>query len=79
MCLRRCDVCVDRRVHISQSTKDCLHDGLFELEPGEGGDRCDYLMEKGIDTYLVLVPKEKNIQNGASNGAVSIMIFTLPG
>ncbi|XP_056621161.1 adenylate cyclase type 3-like isoform X2 [Triplophysa dalaica] len=58
------------RVHISQSTKDCLHEGLFELEPGEGGDRCDYLMEKGIDTYLVLVPKEKNISNGVSNGAL---------
>uniref|UniRef100_A0A8C4ELR5 Adenylate cyclase type 3 n=1 Tax=Dicentrarchus labrax TaxID=13489 RepID=A0A8C4ELR5_DICLA len=45
------------RVHISQTTKDCLH-GEFELEPGEGGDRCEYLLEKGIDTYLVLVSKQ---------------------
>ncbi|KAM9840275.1 adenylate cyclase type 3-like [Aulostomus maculatus] len=46
------------RVHISQSTKDSLH-GEFELEPGNGGERCEYLLEKGIDTYLVLVLKEK--------------------
>ncbi|XP_010779376.1 adenylate cyclase type 3-like, partial [Notothenia coriiceps] len=45
------------RVHISQTTKDCLLGG-FDLEPGEGGERCEYLMEKGIDTYLVLVPKQ---------------------
>ncbi|KAM6953995.1 adenylate cyclase type 3 [Aplochiton taeniatus] len=45
------------RVHISQSTKECLH-GEFELEPGNGGERCEYLLEKGIDTYLVLVPKD---------------------
>uniref|UniRef100_I3IVX0 Adenylate cyclase type 3 n=1 Tax=Oreochromis niloticus TaxID=8128 RepID=I3IVX0_ORENI len=46
------------RVHISQTTKDSLH-GEFELEPGNGGERCEYLLEKGIDTYLVLVPKQK--------------------
>ncbi|NWY06337.1 ADCY3 cyclase, partial [Nothoprocta ornata] len=39
------------RVHISQSTLDCLR-GEFEVEPGEGGSRCDYLKEKGIATYL---------------------------
>ncbi|XP_065112450.1 adenylate cyclase type 3 isoform X2 [Paramisgurnus dabryanus] len=64
------------RVHISQSTMDCLH-GEFELEPGEGGERCDYLMEKGIDTYLVLVPTNRTVLNGVSNGAVSVVIFTL--
>ncbi|XP_015803447.2 adenylate cyclase type 3 [Nothobranchius furzeri] len=45
------------RVHVSQSTKDSLH-GEFELEPGNGGERCEYLLEKGIETYLVLAPKE---------------------
>ncbi|XP_070843163.1 adenylate cyclase type 3-like isoform X2 [Chaetodon trifascialis] len=44
-------------VHISQSTMDSLH-GEFELEPGNGGERCEYLLEKGIDTYLILVPKQ---------------------
>lgn len=57
-------VCVlHRRVHISQTTKDSLH-GEFELEPGNGGERCEYLLEKGIDTYLVLVPKQ--VANGLS-------------
>uniref|UniRef100_A0A671WZ55 Adenylate cyclase type 3 n=1 Tax=Sparus aurata TaxID=8175 RepID=A0A671WZ55_SPAAU len=51
------------RVHISQTTRDSLH-GEFELEPGEGGERCEYLQEKGIDTYLVLAPKE--MVNGLS-------------
>nr|XP_040016051.1 adenylate cyclase type 3-like [Gasterosteus aculeatus aculeatus] len=51
------------RVHISQSTKDSLH-GEFELELGDGGERCEYLLEKGIDTYLVLVPKQ--VANGLS-------------
>uniref|UniRef100_A0A3Q2YYK5 Adenylate cyclase type 3 n=1 Tax=Hippocampus comes TaxID=109280 RepID=A0A3Q2YYK5_HIPCM len=46
------------RVHISQSTKECLH-GEFKLEPGNGGERCEYLLEKGIKTYLVLVPENK--------------------
>ncbi|XP_053495052.1 adenylate cyclase type 3-like [Ictalurus furcatus] len=55
------------RVHISQSTMDCLH-GEFELEPGNGGERCEYLMEKGIDTYLVLVPKETHTVGRVSNG-----------
>uniref|UniRef100_A0A8D2PZD3 Adenylate cyclase type 3 n=1 Tax=Zosterops lateralis melanops TaxID=1220523 RepID=A0A8D2PZD3_ZOSLA len=45
------------RVHISQSTVDCLK-GEFEVEPGEGGSRCEYLRDKGIVTYLVVVPKQ---------------------
>ncbi|XP_067274201.1 adenylate cyclase type 3-like isoform X2 [Pseudorasbora parva] len=57
------------RVHISQSTKDCLH-GEFELEEGNGGERCDYLLEKGIDTYLVCVSKETPKTNGVSNGTM---------
>ncbi|XP_077593146.1 adenylate cyclase type 3 isoform X2 [Stigmatopora nigra] len=44
------------RVHISHSTKESLH-GEFELEPGNGGDRCEYLLDKGVATYLVVVPK----------------------
>ncbi|KAL6095691.1 adcy6 [Pungitius sinensis] len=51
------------RVHISQTTKDSLN-GEFELELGDGGERCEYLLEKGIDTYLVLVPKQ--VTNGLS-------------
>uniref|UniRef100_A0A8C4QS62 adenylate cyclase n=1 Tax=Eptatretus burgeri TaxID=7764 RepID=A0A8C4QS62_EPTBU len=43
------------RVHISQATFDCLK-GQFEVEPGEGEKRNDYLREKGVKTYLVVPP-----------------------
>ncbi|KAL0165126.1 hypothetical protein M9458_040879, partial [Cirrhinus mrigala] len=55
------------RVHISQSTMDFLH-GEFELEEGNGGERCEYLLEKGIETYLVLVSKDTPKTNGVTNG-----------
>ncbi|XP_061100222.1 adenylate cyclase type 3 isoform X2 [Conger conger] len=58
------------RVHISQSTMECLH-GEFSVEPGHGGDRCDYLKEKGIETYLVVVPKGPVCRNGI-NGKLSV-------
>ncbi|XP_076016228.1 adenylate cyclase type 3-like [Genypterus blacodes] len=58
------------RVHISQSTMECLH-GEFELEPGNGGERCEYLQEKGIDTYLVLVASDANQANGNKPGTLS--------
>uniref|UniRef100_A0A8U8AYL9 adenylate cyclase n=1 Tax=Geospiza parvula TaxID=87175 RepID=A0A8U8AYL9_GEOPR len=54
------------RVHVSQSTVDCLK-GEFEVEPGEGGSRCDYLRDKGIVTYLVVVPKQ-GLRHGVNGG-----------
>ncbi|KAE8605537.1 hypothetical protein XENTR_v10015190 [Xenopus tropicalis] len=59
------------RVHISQSTYDCLK-GEFEVEPGEGGTRCDYLREKGIVTYLVIVPKQPINKNGINGVKLSL-------
>ncbi|KAF7666552.1 hypothetical protein LDENG_00101480 [Lucifuga dentata] len=53
------------RVHISQSTMECLH-GEFDLEPGNGGERSEYLQEKGINTYLVQVPKHASQGNRLS-------------
>ncbi|CAJ1061504.1 adenylate cyclase type 3 [Xyrichtys novacula] len=58
------------RVHISQSTMECLH-GEFDVEPGDGGERCDYLRERGIETYLVVVPKGPVGKNGI-NGVLSV-------
>lgn len=44
------------------------------MEPGDGGSRCDYLDEKGIETYLVIASKPEvkktAVQNGL-NGSVS--------
>ncbi|NWV01104.1 ADCY3 cyclase, partial [Upupa epops] len=58
------------RVHISQSTMDCLK-GEFEVEPGEGGSRCEYLKEKGIVTYLVVVPQQP-LRNGINGVKLSL-------
>uniref|UniRef100_A0A665WUZ7 adenylate cyclase n=1 Tax=Echeneis naucrates TaxID=173247 RepID=A0A665WUZ7_ECHNA len=59
------------RVHISQSTLECLH-GEFDVEPGNGGDRCDYLREKGINTYLVIVPQGPVGKNGINGVKLSV-------
>ncbi|XP_044146873.1 adenylate cyclase type 3 [Bufo gargarizans] len=59
------------RVHISQSTYDCLK-GEFDVEPGEGGTRCDYLREKGIVTYLVVFPKQPVNKNGINGVKLSL-------
>ncbi|XP_075896861.1 adenylate cyclase type 3 isoform X3 [Nelusetta ayraudi] len=59
------------RVHISQSTMECLH-GEFDVEPGNGGERCDYLRERGIETYLVVVPKGPVGKNGISDVKLSV-------
>lgn len=56
-----------RRVHISQSTLDCLK-GEFDVEPGEGGSRCEYLDEKGIETYLIIASKPEVKKTAAQHG-----------
>ncbi|XP_014024534.1 adenylate cyclase type 3 isoform X3 [Salmo salar] len=60
------------RVHISQATMECLH-GEFDMEPGNGGDRCEYLKERGIDSYLVVVPKGPLGKNGINGVKLSVM------
>ncbi|XP_072175471.1 adenylate cyclase type 3-like [Diadema setosum] len=47
------------RVHISQSTFDCLN-GEFDVEPGEGETRSDHIKHAGIKTYLIKVNKNQN-------------------
>ncbi|XP_032209047.1 adenylate cyclase type 3 isoform X3 [Mustela erminea] len=55
------------RVHISQSTLDCLK-GEFDVEPGEGGSRCEYLDEKGIETYLIIASKPEVKKTATQHG-----------
>lgn len=57
-------------MHISQSTLDCLK-GEFDVEPGEGGSRCDYLEEKGIETYLIIASRPEVKKTAAQNGPSS--------
>ena len=40
------------RVHITEETLKYLN-GDFEVEPGNGGDRHQYLKEQDIKTYLI--------------------------
>lgn len=76
-CVPACVCALHRRVHVSQSTKDSLQ-GEYELEPGNGGERCEYLLEKGIDTYLVQVAKQvANGLNGTVSGFSAVLILFL--
>lgn len=52
-----------RRVHITKTTLDYLGD-KFEVEPGNGPTREQYLADHKVDTYLILPPKvrEKDIE-----------------
>lgn len=46
---------------------DCLK-GEFDVEPGDGGSRCDYLDEKGIETYLIIASRPEVKKTAAQNG-----------
>ncbi|XP_033339591.2 adenylyl cyclase 78C isoform X1 [Megalopta genalis] len=40
------------RVHISEDTLNCLND-VYDVEPGNGVDRDNYLKERNVVTYLI--------------------------
>ncbi|XP_076685678.1 adenylyl cyclase 78C isoform X3 [Andrena cerasifolii] len=40
------------RVHISEDTLNCLND-VYEVEPGNGTERDNYLKERSVVTYLI--------------------------
>ncbi|XP_071804572.1 adenylate cyclase type 3-like [Asterias amurensis] len=54
------------RVHISQDTYQCLS-GEFDIEPGEGETRNDYIKDRGIKTYLIKVNKDVAQKSAAFN------------
>lgn len=43
------------RVHITKETLDYLN-GEYEIEPGQGIERNNYLRDHNIDTYLIIPP-----------------------
>lgn len=49
------------RVHITKTTLDHLGD-KFEVEPGGGASREAYLADHKVETYLIIPPKVKYIQ-----------------
>ncbi|XP_038051898.1 adenylate cyclase type 3-like [Patiria miniata] len=56
------------RVHISQDTFEFLN-GEFEIEPGEGETRDDYIKDRGIKTYLIKVNKD-SVQKAAAFNSI---------
>ncbi|KAI4479680.1 hypothetical protein M0804_010730 [Polistes exclamans] len=68
------------RVHITKATLLQLGD-RFEVEPGDGGSRENYLAQHKVETFLIIPPKitighsimqKNNEENGLENGGNSI-------
>ena len=55
------------RVHISESTYNCVKLD-YEVEPGEGHTRNDFIKEKGIKTYLIVRRINRGDDNKISAG-----------
>ncbi|KAH7645383.1 ca/calmodulin-responsive adenylate cyclase-like [Dermatophagoides farinae] len=49
---------VPGRVHITQSTLDCLHNE-YEVQDGNGSERNSYLREKNVKTYFIIPPQQR--------------------
>ena len=47
-----------RRVHITQATLEHLH-GEYEVEPGNGHLRDQYLREQGVQSYFIVPPPRR--------------------
>ena len=50
--LKLTEILFKRRVHISADTLECL-DGVYEVEPGYGTERDNYLKDRNVVTYLI--------------------------
>ena len=49
---------VTRRVHITEATLACLQ-GEYEVEPGHGGSRNQYLRDHNVDTFFIIPPARR--------------------
>lgn len=63
---------IDRRVHITKTTLDHLGD-KFEVEPGNGSAREQYLADHKIETFLIVPPKVSIFQVDNSDTFSSAM------
>lgn len=61
-------------VYIFQSIMDCLK-GEFDVELGDGGSCCDYLEEKGIEIYFIIVFKLEVKKIVIQNGFNGLVLF----
>lgn len=53
------------RVHITKETLRYL-DGMYKVEPGNGGERNSYLKDHNIETFLI-VPDDSNVSYVSSH------------
>ena len=68
---------VHSRVHISESTYNCVKLD-YEVEPGEGHSRNDFIKEQGIKTYLVVKKKNDGSNNNTKLSSMSEVSVVLP-
>ena len=50
------------RVHITESTLACLH-GEYQVEPGNGAARNQYLRDHNVNTYFIVPPARRRKVN----------------
>ena len=55
-----------RRIHISRAAYDNLK-GTFEVEPGHGGERDQFLAENSIETFLIVGKTNENNHHHQKN------------
>ena len=64
-----------RRVHISRASLESLNDA-FDVEPGSGGDRDQFLADNNIETFLI-VGRKKTASVGKQSREAIQHIFIL--
>ena len=68
---------VHSRVHISESTYNCVKLD-YEVEPGEGHSRNDFIKEQGIKTYLVVKKKNDGSNNNTKLSSMNEVSVVMP-
>lgn len=57
------------RVHISEPTYNCVKLD-YDVEPGEGHTRNDFIKEQGVKTFLIVTRKNEDGDKTASSPSV---------
>ncbi|CAH1963718.1 unnamed protein product, partial [Acanthoscelides obtectus] len=63
------------RVHITQATLDYLG-GEYEVEPGNGGSRNQYLRDHCVTTYFIVPPARRRKVQISANASSCLHIYT---
>ena len=60
---------IHSRVHISEPTYNCVKLD-YDVEPGEGHTRNDFIKEQGVKTFLIVTRKNEDGDKTASSPSV---------